>query len=185
MYYIFDNPALKIQSGKVTGNWQRTAFINSPAPVEKDVFGLWIDHGTGTGNSSYCYIIFPDVNEAERADIVDKADIKIIQRDKKVHAVQDKNIFQAVFFEPASVSLEQNEKISVLTPCLVMMETDEKNRIISICDPTWKESRVKLKLTGKWSGKHCTYDETEKQTILTVPTTNTKGATICCRLIRQ
>jgi chondroitin AC lyase len=181
-YYIFDNPALKIQCGKATGNWQRTAFINSPAPVEKDVFGLWIEHGAGAEHASYCYMVFPYVNETNRTNGIDRADIKIVQRDQKVHAVQYKNTFQAVFFEPASVSLEQNETVSALTPCLVMMETDGNKRFLSICDPAWKEDRIELKLSGKWSGENCTYNEAEKQTILTIPTTGAKGATIHCTL---
>ncbi|MDR0394099.1 MAG: polysaccharide lyase beta-sandwich domain-containing protein, partial [Tannerella sp.] len=168
-YYILDDPSLKIQCGKATGNWQRTAFVNSPAPVEKDVFGLWIDHGA---EASYCYMVFPDVNEANRTDLIDRANIKILQRDQNVHAIQCDNTFQAVFFEPASVSLGENETVSALTPCLVMMEADGDKRLLSVCDPTWTKDLIELRLSGKWYGENCTYNETEKQTLLTIPATN-------------
>ena len=180
-YYILDNPSLMIQTGKAKGNWQRTASVSSSAPVENDVFGLWISHGFGTESSSYCYMVFPDVKESE----IDRSAIKIIQRDEKVHAIRYNNTFQATFFEPASVSTEQSETITAQTPCLVMMETTGNNRTISICDPTWKEGSIQLKISGKWSGENCTYNESEKQTVLTIPTTAAKGATINRTLTKQ
>jgi chondroitin AC lyase len=181
-YYVLDDPSLRIQSGKATGNWQRIALVNPPDPVEMDVFGVWIDHGAGTENASYCYLVFPEVNAA---DEIESAGIKIIQRDENVHAVQHQNTIQAVFFQPSSVSPGPGETVSALTPCLLMMETDGNTRTLSLSDPTWHAGQIDLKLSGKWSGENCRYDETAKQTHLTVPTADTKGATIRCTLTGQ
>ncbi|MDR1097860.1 MAG: polysaccharide lyase beta-sandwich domain-containing protein [Tannerella sp.] len=181
-YYVPDDPSLRIQSGKATGNWQRIASVNPPDPVEKEVFGLWIDHGAEAESASYCYLVFPD---ASAGDAIDSAGIKIIQRDEKAHALQYKNIFQSVFFQSASVPLGPDETVSVLTPCLLMIETEGNKRTLSLCDPTWHESRIELKLTGNWSGQNCRYDKPANQTHLTLPASDTKGATIRCTLTRQ
>ncbi|MDR1884519.1 MAG: polysaccharide lyase beta-sandwich domain-containing protein [Prevotella sp.] len=184
-YYVLDNPTLNIKSGKSTGNWQRIASVNSPALVETNVFGLWISHGIDVKNASYGYMVFPDIDSVNLLNNIEKTGVNILCKDEKVHAISYENLLQAVFFEPASVRSLENETFSALTPCIIMIEVEGNKRTLSVCDPTQKENSIALKLSGEWSGKYCTYDEAEMQTVITVPVENSKGATIHCILTRK
>jgi chondroitin AC lyase len=181
-YYVFDNPSLKIESGKATGNWQRIASVNSPEPVETDVFRLWINHGAGADKSSYSYMVFPDINGINGINDVEKTNVKIVCHNEKVHAITGNHLFQAVFFEPSSVQFAQDETIAARTPCIVMIEDAENKRTLSVSEPTQQKKEVELILSGKWSGQYCSYNEDRNETVLSVTTANIKGAAIRCTL---
>lgn len=184
-YYVFNNPSLKIESGNATGNWQRIASVNSPEPVETDVFRLWINHGAGTGKSSYSYMVFPDIDDINNINDVEKTTVKIVCHDEKAHAITHNDLFQAVFFEPSSVQFAPNETITARTPCIIMMENAENKRTLSVSEPTQQKDKVELTLSGQWSGPYCSYDETRKETVLSIPTANAKGATIHCMIEKR
>ncbi|WP_080904689.1 polysaccharide lyase 8 family protein [Parabacteroides sp. Marseille-P3160] len=174
-YYLFDDALLKIESGKATGNWQRVASVNSDTLVEKDVFRLWINHGVSPENASYGYMVFPLVTAENWKDKVEESGILPLQQDEKVHAIRNKNVLQAVFFDPAPLQIQEGESLSSDQPCIVMLEEHEGKRLLSVCDPTQKQSKIVLHLSGKWQGDYCTYNPTDNSTSIAIPTENLKG----------
>lgn len=60
---------MKLETGKRTGDWRYlVGGIQKPAPVEKELFTLTIDHGVKPENGSYAFAILPGVTPEETAN---------------------------------------------------------------------------------------------------------------------
>jgi chondroitin AC lyase len=182
-YYSFGSRSLNVESGKVEGNWQRVAaFAYGPTPVEKEVFKLWVSHGVSPEKASYAYMVFPDVTENNWQQQIDQSGVEPLQYNEKLHAIRYKNILQAVFFEPAALQLPDGQTLASEHPCILMMEQKGKEWAYSVCEPTQKEKEIRLRLSGKWEGEYCRYNEAAKETLITLPTDQWTGKTMQYRI---
>lgn len=178
-YCALDRSPLTVKSGTVSGYWKRIATMFDSKPVEKEVFALWISHGVTLGKaSSYGYAIFPDVKENDWQTRVEQSDIEVLQHDEKVHAIRNSHTVQAVFFEPSSFRMPDGYELTAGQPCIVMLEPDRRKWTVSVCEPTQKEKAIVLRLSGKWTGENCRYNEDGKETAITIPVSDAKGKTV-------
>lgn len=61
--YVFPKKAdVVVSTGPRSGSWSTINALESNAPVTKDVFALWVNHGTQPANASYQYIVAPGVD---------------------------------------------------------------------------------------------------------------------------
>lgn len=178
VYYSFVNCILKMESGKATGNWRRVATMFDTTPVEEEVFSLWIDHGASPKDAKYGYMVLPKVTKGNWAAAIEKADVQLLRHDRQAHAICHQNVIQSVFFEPSSIIMPDGKVITAEKGCLIMMKQEDAGLLLSVSEPTRKEKETVLRLTGKWEGDYCQYNEQGRETVITVPTENVKGKTI-------
>ena len=136
-----------------TGSWFK---INrqSDSPKEaisKDVFKLWIDHGTQPSNASYQYIVVPATTEQE----MNKAgqQVKILSNTREIQAVSHLglNICQIVFYTSGELKVSENLTIGMDSPGTVMVKTDGLAvKQISVADPSRKLGKIHLTVSGKF-----------------------------------
>lgn len=146
--YVFPEPQktrITVSSKQRKQNLKMINTSNPNTSVEKEVFGAWINHGKVPVNSSYAYIIVPNITQEQLAEY-DKSAIEILANTDSVQAVKhrDLNLLQVLFYEPAEfISPDQSIKIIVDKPCALMFKNiDSESVEMYIADPTQTESTI-------------------------------------------
>jgi chondroitin AC lyase len=142
-YTRLEPEALQFSATNQTGNWH-TVFDSPAAPkadVAKDIFTLWIDHGTNASFGSYAYSVAP----AE--ETVDQ-EIKILSNSGQVQAVKigvgKNNFVAAVFWRAGSADLD-GTSVKANAPCLLLLNAAH----VTVSDPTQKLKTLQLEINGK------------------------------------
>jgi len=151
--YIFpETQKVNLSNQAQTGSWFK---INrqSDSPKEeisKDVFKLWLDHGSQPDNAKYEYIVVPATSEQE----MEKAgqQIKILANTSEIQAVRHSglNISQIIFYTSGEIQVSENLKVGMDSPGVVMVKMDGPTiRQISVADPSRKLAKIHVSITGK------------------------------------
>ncbi len=147
--YIFpEAQQITLGSQDQTGGWNEVSASASPSPVTKNVFSLWIGHGTAPKDARYSYIIVPGASPEEIASQSARPQIIILKNTPALQAVRhpELHLTQAVFYEPGSLAYAEGKTIAVDKPCILLLD-EEKNRL-TIADPTQKLADITVTLNG-------------------------------------
>ncbi len=172
MGYLFLAPANVVANVRTQrGTWHDVHHRESTQPVEREVFNLWIDHGTRPDGVQYAYAVCPDVSLQETKSLSEKFSATIVEQSKALLAVSSfgGNLLQAVFFEAGRLKWGNERILSVDEPCLVMLDTTGKPARLCVADPTQKRKRIRVQISGKCTADGATYDAAAGQTELLVP----------------
>jgi chondroitin AC lyase len=185
--YVFPNPATATVAAEAQrGDWHRVHSRESTRSVERDVFSLWIDHGSKPRDARYAYVVFPDVDASVMPSLCDSLPVTVLQQTASALAIasRDGKLIQAVFFEPGRVAWGAGSSIEVEAPCLVALAETTAVTRLHVADPTHTRKAVKLWLSGKYTGSAAQYDESKKQTELSVnlPQEGFAGQTVSLEL---
>ncbi|MBE7170186.1 MAG: chondroitin lyase [Williamsia sp.] len=152
--YLFPAPAaVYIGNEQATGNWRQITHQAwaTEAPVQKDLFTLWFDHGRQPRSASYAYIVVPGSAKSGAEQYSKQNGIEILANTPALQAVQNKNLHlsEAVFYQPGTISLSDNIKLTAKQPCIVLVNTaGTAIKKIAVCDPTQKLTSVQLQITA-------------------------------------
>jgi chondroitin AC lyase len=150
--YLFASPVSNatIQAISQTGSWQEINSTQSATPVTKNVFTLYIDHGTAVNNASYSYIVVPGMTAASMDAYAAANPIQIIRNDANVQAVRQSSlgVTQAAFYAADSFSIATGQTVAASTPSTVMLEQQPDSLKISASTPAAKQITLQLTLTG-------------------------------------
>jgi chondroitin AC lyase len=185
--YVFPDPTtVTVAAQTQKGDWHRVHSRESTRSVERDVFSLWIDHGAKPHDAQYAYIVIPDAEVAAMPSLCDSLPVTILQQTASMLAVasRERTRIQAVFFEPGRVAWGTDSSIEVEAPCLVALDSAAAVTRLHVADPTQTRKAVKLWLSGRYTGSGARYDESGKQTEVTVqlPQEGFAGQTVSLEL---
>jgi chondroitin AC lyase len=185
--YIFVNPTTVTVSAQTQqGNWRQVHSRESARMVEREVFSLWIDHGSKPHDARYAYLVVPDVDVSALPSLCQSLPVTILQQTASTLAIssRDGKLVQAVFFEPGRLAWGNVSSIEVDTPCLVAFDSTADKFYLYVADPTHTRKAVTLRLAGQYTGHDATYMESKGQTELTVslPQEGSAGQTVSLEL---
>lgn len=152
--YIFPTPAtVNLSNQAEKGSWFK---INhqSDSPKEeisKEVFKLWINHGSRPENAGYAYIVVPNTTEPELKGNPGRG-ITILSNTPDLQAVVNAglNISELAFYRAGQIQISKDLKIGIDSPGLVMVKTEGTNiKSISVEDPSRKLGRIHLLLSSR------------------------------------
>ena len=121
--------------------------------ISKDVFKLWIDHGTQPTDASYQYIVVPSTNEKE-LEAQGNRSISILANTTDIQAVTNRNlgITQIVFYTSGEVKVFPELTIGIDSPGLVMVKTEgSKLKSVTVADPSRKLAKIHLNISAEIS----------------------------------
>lgn len=157
--YFFPDPvSVSINNKSYTGTWQsivNTQQVKSKAPVTKEIFSLWIDHGKKPQGASYEYVVVPGINSSGMENYLTNPPIRTIANTSQIQAVQhlDLNLTHIVFYQPGSLQLSNGLTITTKSAGLVMVRTDEQGiEKITIADPSRKLKTFEFEITADFKG---------------------------------
>jgi chondroitin AC lyase len=117
-------------SGPRTGNW-RSVFTTASTPkadVSREVFTLWIDHGSAPDGASYAYYVEP----AGASD----PNLKVVANTVEVQAVSvGDDWVAAIFWKPGSVILG-GQNVQIDQPCVLAATLSYGKLRLAVADPT-------------------------------------------------
>ena len=153
--YLFPSPQkVYLSNQSETGSWYK---INhqSDSPKEeitKEVFKLWIDHGSQPQDQTYQYIVVPSTTEQEMSSFIGNRKVEILSNTEAFQAVKHigLNISQVIFYKSGALHLSADFKIGVDSPGLVMVKMEGSNvKEITVADPSRKLGKIHLSVTGR------------------------------------
>ncbi|MCC5935871.1 MAG: chondroitin lyase [Lunatimonas sp.] len=156
--YVFpENQLVRVASGPVSGRWtdisQQTS---SPKElVTKDVFSLWLDHGSRPGNGTYSYVVFPAVSRSQVAELATNMPLQIVANTRDIQAVKhpDRGLYQLAFYRAGSLELEDGLTVKMDSPGLLMIQlADGKVVKITGSDPTRRLAALNFRISHALSG---------------------------------
>ena len=152
--YLFPSPAA-VHAGNetATGNWQQITHQASAtdAPVQKELFTLWFDHGLQPRSAAYAYIVVPGAAQPLAEQYSKQSPVEILANTPELQAVQHKNlhISEVIFYRPGTIRLSGNTSLTAKHPCIVLIKMEGgKVKEIAVCDPTQKLASLQLQLTA-------------------------------------
>ncbi|RYF99056.1 MAG: chondroitin lyase, partial [Chitinophagaceae bacterium] len=145
--YLFFKPQdAELANRATTGNWRMISHqaTATTEPVTKDVFSLWMNHGSRTTNGAYAYVVVPNVAEKDLDGYIKRSGIEVIANSAALQAVYHKKLgmIQAVFYTAGSFSAG-GFAITTDQPCMIMIDKTGK---ISASDPTQKLKKISLRV---------------------------------------
>ncbi len=147
-YFFPGEQKINIKAAVQKGNMQQIYGLGKDTVYAEKVFSLWLNHGVQPLDDNYEYTIIPGVDTTKIINYSKNPGVWTLLNTKQIQAVYHKNlqVFGLVFHEKGEFNYE-DMTINVDTACLLLL--DEKNRTISISDPTTKAESVKVKITKK------------------------------------
>jgi chondroitin AC lyase len=152
--YLFPEPTkVTLSNQEQKGSWfQINRQSDSPKEeVRKDIFKLWIDHGAQPNNASYQYIVVPVTTESE-LETGGNRQVQILANNPNIQAVKHTglNISQIILYTSGEIQIDDNLKIGLESPGIVMVKTDcGVIKQVSVADPSRKLGKIHLNVTEK------------------------------------
>lgn len=158
--YLFPKPAsVNLRNQPNRGRWSDITNHSGRAQeeeVEKDLFTLWLDHGTGPQDASYEYVVKPGSALATVESLAKELPVKTLVNTPQVQAVrhEELNLTQVVFYEPSTVEIAAGIYLTVEDPGLVMVKMSGKEiDKITVSDPTRELKTFRLSVTARFQGE--------------------------------
>lgn len=177
--YIFPDPAtVYLSNTTATGKWEeithQTWAFKEPV-VKKEVFSLWMDHGTKPQNASYEYVVLPGINATSLETYLRNSPVAILSNTSEIQAVlhKDLDLTEIVFYKPGSLKINDGLELTAKSPCIIMLKISG-NHIseISVSDPTQKLKSLQFSMNTSIEGKGDHWqiqpDKEKKNSLITI-----------------
>ncbi len=142
--YLFPQPQTVVCSNAMqSGDWHRINLNLPDTPVEKEVFSLWIEHGSQPRDAAYAVRILPGI----RFEDVTAACIpaEILQNSGAAQAIRSAEQVAVAFYEPGCLQMEAPAApttLSVDAPCIALL--DQASGLLTIADPTQTQEVLRV-----------------------------------------
>ena len=132
-----------------SGRWYDINTSKSKKEEKMDVFTLGINHGVGSKDGSYAYIVVPGKTSAQEMKAYQKKNaIEILSNNPKIQAVRNTklNVWMVTFFE-AGTFTHKELSVTVDKPCILMIkDITSKSANLHIADPGQTQSPIQIEL---------------------------------------
>ncbi|MDR1092195.1 MAG: polysaccharide lyase beta-sandwich domain-containing protein [Prevotella sp.] len=173
-YIILQASQGKAITEKRQGSWGDIMSMYPEDFVEKkDVFSLWIDHGTNPEDASYEYMIFP-ASTLDRIKQFDTKSIKVISNTKDMQAVKFDDKIYIAAYKPADIRLTKNIHFKSSDAGLFLIQVQAQGEAVktTVSDPTQKLEELNFSINGK-------------SLIMKLPQGEMKGTSVTKRLFKS
>lgn len=169
--YILNSKAtVALKNNAQKGNWKKISDDQSDKVITKDIFKLYLEHGSKPTNKKYAYTVVPNIKASEVEKYIKKENIKILKNTKDIQAVTSTslNLTQIAFFKPSTLKIDASLSVTVDKMCLLMIQRIGNNIKLSISDPMQKLKTINVQISGKLTGKSAKHDSTTNTTTISV-----------------
>lgn len=178
--YIFDQADnVTMRNNTQTGSWKEINGTGKSDLISKKVFSLWFNHGVNPIDESYRYIVVPGQSLSSFRTLVDQVDLQVAQNSSVVQAIRKNNKYGFVFYQKGSVTMDDDLKVSVDKPAIVLIEKNDSRYHITVSDPTYTQSDLTLSLNKKLEAVDgVTLTEEGCNVAIKLPTDDYQGSSI-------
>jgi chondroitin AC lyase len=115
---------MRVKNVTVTGSWADISNGQDPAPITKDLFGIWLEHGVKPTAGSYAYVVRPNVTASQAGTYAASLPVRIISNTTAVQAVRHDplGIAQLLFHAAGTARIRDGLSVTVNQPCLLIVD---------------------------------------------------------------
>lgn len=151
--YIFPQGGkVTVKKAVQTGSWSAINTSGDDTPIHAPVFSAWIDHGISPVNSSYYYIVAPDIKLTDIEDTFKKQAVEVLQNDTLIQAIRVKDHVWCVFYRGGKLACAGGPTITSEAPALIMIDTSDGKFNITASDPLHQQQNITLLFDRKLTG---------------------------------
>jgi len=188
--YVFLGPArVGLGNELQQGNWWRINHRYAKDEVSREVFSLWIEHGSAPKGASYAYVVVPGVKRDFLETYATKPPLEIVANRAGLQAVwhEDLGILGAAFYEPGRSEIRPALTVAVDEPCLVLLRERPEGLVVSVSNAENKQASVTMELSGRWGEEDVEVAENQEWSRVTfeLPGGRDAGRSVTKRLTRR
>lgn len=148
-YLFFSPTSVHVKLGPATGSWRSISVTQDPAPVKKDVFLAFLDHGRTPVDASYAYAVVPAATPATLRKISAEPAVHVLANSPDVQAVRHDglDVTGIVFHTPTRLHSGRYE-LSVDQPALLLFDARRARLTAASPDATPRTLDVTLTPDG-------------------------------------
>ncbi len=148
------NTRLKLKLGPQTGHWSDIG-PRGTAQLSREVFSLWIDHGTNADGGAYQYTVLPGVHRGQAGELL--RPVEVLSNTTALQAVRHNGLklLAAAFRQPGKLAAGSGWALSVDQPCLLLLQELSDGVRLSVSNPENKPLTVKVALDRALTGPGC------------------------------
>jgi chondroitin AC lyase len=151
--YIFSSEGnVTVQNMSQTGSWREINATGVTSSITKDVFSLWFNHGNNPTDATYQYIVVPDKSLTDFQTTANNHGFIVTENNSTVQALRKGNQYGIIFYEAGTATMDDGLSITSDKAAMVLVEKDDQNLQISVSDPTYSASEIKLTLNRMFEG---------------------------------
>ncbi len=137
---------IKQEAKEKTGNLRDIFGLSPDTLFRMESFSLWLEHGKKPNGGKYAYTVLPGKSPTETKTYEEKQPIAILANNSEVQAVLHKQLQFGglVFYQAGEVLLNEEQRISVDHPCLVLIHLQTGELWLS--DPSTKSKSLSITL---------------------------------------
>ncbi len=154
--YVFMGPGtVRLHNGPQRGSWWDINHGYSRDTVARDVFLLWLDHGTRPQNAAYAYLVVPGIAADSLRTYMGQCPVKVLCNVPGLQAVLHERLGIAgvAFYEPGEVEIRAGLSVAVDTPCLVLLKESPEKLIVSVSNPRNEQATIHLDVSRLLDGE--------------------------------
>jgi chondroitin AC lyase len=151
--YVFpEATSINSSKGVQQGTWKSLNTGGSEQTISKDVFCLWITHGTAPANASYQYLVVPAASKEDFLASKTPGKLKVISNTGTIQAVSYQDYYAIVFYGPGTVVMPDGLSISSRMTATVLLRHTSDGYRITAADPLQTQKELLLTLNCKLTG---------------------------------
>ena len=149
---------------------------------------ILLDHGVAPTDATYSYVMLPNMDKNQVNAYVKTPDIQILSNTSVVSAVKETKLGMTgiVFWEAGASFTAGDIKLTATDACSVMLTENADGTVtFSVSEPTQKLNTLTVTVEGVWNlsgSEDMTATVVDGNTVITVSTANSLGATFTCTL---
>ncbi|MFT2009990.1 polysaccharide lyase family 8 super-sandwich domain-containing protein [Pontibacter sp. 13R65] len=146
-YYFPEITNARLSNQAQSGSWKSINSGGSADPVTRNVFKLWINHGTAPSNGNYSYIILPGKPTAQEMASYSASHLRVLSNTDTVQLVSNSTLdqWQAIFYAAGSFTAD-GITLEVDRPCaLIIKNVTQPEVTIAAADPSQLQSTIGLR----------------------------------------
>lgn len=184
-YYFFDDVSnVSFSKSNQSGKWSDIGEENSVEPIydvtyTKPIYKITISHGSNPEYGKYAYIVFVDGDISTANARAVGNGYRVVSNNSMLHHVRNdgKGVEGLVFWEAGDSDI-----IGANKPCILLIEDIPGGKKISVSDPTFASSTIKLSIRGKYNTvnpniQNASYNIYNDRTVFTVSVANGSSKT--------
>jgi chondroitin AC lyase len=147
---------VRVRHAPQSGSWTAIG-AGPPGALKKDVFNIWIEHGSNITNKSFSYIVYPNSDVPKMWARFRSNPIKILSNTGALQAVRHTGIklCGAAFYQPGALAGGPGWNIAVDRPCLLLLRARADGLLLAVANPLNQPLTVNVDLDRALAGPGC------------------------------
>ena len=184
-YAFPGNTPLKLQLGAQTGRWSDIG-PSGTRLLSRDVFSLWVDHGTNVENGVYQYIVLPGLHGVQAEEALRQ--VQVLSNTPALQAVRHTGLrlIEAAFRQPGKLAITAGWTLSVDQPCLLLLKETTDGVRLSLSNPENQPLTANVTIDRALTGPGCFAVEGGATRVkVALPEGQRAGSTVTCALKKK